>query len=90
MGTMPMTASRPASSFGQDQGQSSTDSGQPQTKAVLDEFRGLAETIQGLAKKYPEFVDAATQILPLIQKGMVRVAGNPERTPERQAPPVGP
>jgi len=75
----------------QGQGQDQTpNSGQQQARQVLDEFRSLAETVQGLAKKYPEFVEAATQILPLISKGMSLAAGNPERVPEKQAPPVGP
>ncbi len=57
-------------------------------RQAIEEFRTLAQQIQQLAQKYPEFVESATQILPLIQKGMVKIAGNQERTPEPKAPPV--
>ena len=52
------------------------------------EFVQAAQMIQSLAQKYPEFTESAAQILPLIQKGMASVAGNPSRTPDRQAPPT--
>lgn len=52
------------------------------------EFVSLAQQVQQLAQRYPEFTEVATQILPLIQKGMSRVAGNAQRQPERQAPPI--
>jgi hypothetical protein len=58
-------------------------------KQAIQEFTQLAQQIQQMAQKYPEFVESATQILPLIQKGMVRVSGNPDRVPEKQAPPGG-
>lgn len=56
---------------------------------AVQQFTELAKQVQQLAQQYPEFVESAAQILPLIQKGMVRIAGNAQRTPERQAPPVG-
>ncbi len=55
---------------------------------AVQEFTQLAQQIQALAKKYPEFVEGAAQILPMIEKSLTRIAGNPERTPDRQAPPV--
>lgn len=55
---------------------------------AIQQFTALAEQVQQLAKQYPEFVESATKILPEIQKGMTKIAGNPARTPERQAPPT--
>jgi hypothetical protein len=68
--------------------------GQPQgdpnqARAAIEDFRQLAQMVQVLAQKYPEFTEAATQIMPLIQSGMVKVAGNSSRTPDQQAPPIG-
>lgn len=64
--------------------------GQPDNKAAIEQFRQLAAMVQQLASKFPEFTPSASQIIPLIQKGMVAVAGNAQRTPDRQSPPVGP
>jgi len=61
----------------------------PDPRAAIEEFRQLAAMVQTLAQKYPEFTEAATQIMPLVQKGMIAVAGNASRTPEPAAPPVG-
>jgi hypothetical protein len=52
------------------------------------EFVKVAQAVQQLAQKYPEFTENAAEILPLLEKGMAKVAGNPQRTPERQAPPM--
>jgi hypothetical protein len=45
--------------------------------------------LQMLAQKYPEATDTIAQMLPMLQKAMVAVIGNPARTPDQQAPPVG-
>jgi hypothetical protein len=60
-----------------------------QNRGAVEEFRQLAMQIQQLAQKYPEIVDDAAQMLPLIQRAMSKVAGNPQRSPEKQAPPMG-
>ena len=58
-------------------------------KQTIEEFRQVAMQIQMLAQKYPEASDICQQILPMLQKAMTQVAGNPARTPDTQAPPVG-
>jgi len=67
------------------QGQGPSGSG----KETIQEFRALAESINGLAGKYPEFTQAAAKMLPEIQKALAAIIGNPNRTPEKQPPPVG-
>lgn len=59
------------------------------SKAIVEEFRQLAMQLQMLAQKYPEATDTIAQMLPMLQKAMVQVIGNPARTPDQQAPPVG-
>ena len=59
------------------------------SKAIVEEFRQLAMQLQMLAQKYPEATDTIAQMLPMLQKAMVSVIGNPARTPDQQAPPVG-
>jgi len=72
-----------ASNNGQAQGQ---DQGQGDSMAPL---RQLAEQTMALAKQIPEGTESAALILKEIQKWMARAAGNPTRTPDKQAPPVG-
>lgn len=55
----------------------------------LGEFRSVANLLMALGKKYPEAAGAMAEALQAIQKAMVAVAGNPQRTPEAQAPPQG-
>ena len=50
-------------------------------------FVQLAQAVQQLAQEVPEGTEEASAILPLIQKWMTKAAGNPQRTPEQQAPP---
>jgi hypothetical protein len=64
---------------GQDQGQQ----GDP-----LAEFRELGEKIMALGKKYPEAAQGSAQMLKIVQQMMTSVAGNAQRTPEKQAPPM--
>ena len=88
---MASPAMNPAGSGAPPQGQAPAGaSGDPQgaQKAIAD-FRNLAEMIQKLAGDYPEFTEAAAGFLPQLQKVMAKVAGNPQRTPDRQAPPQG-
>jgi hypothetical protein len=69
-------------------GQSSQGQAGQGPQQAVQEFTKVAQDIQLLAKKYPEFVESAAQILPLIEKGLTKIAANPQRTPDRQAPPV--
>lgn len=65
---------------------------QPQqnsAKAAIEEFRPLAEQVQALSGKYPEGGEAAGAILKLLTQWMTKVAGNQQRVPDKQAPPVG-
>ncbi len=82
------------SSPGMPQPQQSPQSGSPDGKPQeqqsdpLQDFRKLAQDVQGLGTKYPEAAEGAAQMLKLIQGMMTRVAGNPQRTQEKQAPPT--
>lgn len=58
-------------------------------KAAIEAFRQVAMQVQMLSTKFPESSDIMQQILPLLQKAMVQVAGNPARQQDPQAPPVG-
>lgn len=58
-------------------------------RQVMEEFKQVAMQIQMLAQKYPEFSDIASQILPMLVKGMSLVAGNPARSTPAAAPPIG-
>lgn len=60
---------------------------QNQGQDAMNDFRTFAQAGTELAKKYPEATEGMTTILREIQKMMVRVAGNPQRTPQQQAPP---
>ncbi len=71
---------------GQDQG--NAQAGQANRDAMMA-FVDVAQRAKALAKLFPEFAEGAAQILQLLQQGMAQVAGNPERVPERKAPPVG-
>ena len=81
----PAMAGGMASQQGQSQQQGQ---GQQGPQQAVQEFTQVAQQIQQLAKKYPEFVESAAQILPMIEKGLTKIAANQERTPDRQAPPV--
>ena len=50
-------------------------------------FTDVAQRVKALAKLFPEFAESAALILQELQKGMATVSGNPERVPERKAPP---
>lgn len=67
--------------------QQTGDPSQQQAAQMLNEFRPLADTIQQLGKKYPEGQEQATQMLKALEGWMTRVAGNPQRTQQAQAPP---
>lgn len=58
-------------------------------RQTIEEFRQVAMQVQMLSTKYPESSDIMQQILPLLQKAMTTVAGNPARQQDPQAPPVG-
>jgi hypothetical protein len=53
----------------------------------MEEFRPLAETIRQLGTKHPEGQEEAVAIMKALQSWMAKVAGNPQKTPEAQAPP---
>jgi hypothetical protein len=72
-----------------DPNQALSSSGQNDAATAIQQFTEVAKVIQQLAQQYPEFVDAAAQILQLLQQGMTKIAGNGQRTPARPAPPVG-
>ena len=62
---------------------------QPQQQGdPLQEFRSLAEQVMALGKKYPEAAQGSAQILKIVQQMMTQVAGNAQRTPEKQSPPM--
>ena len=84
MATQPMAGGMASNSGQSQQGQA----GQQGPQQAVQEFTQVAQQIQQLAKKYPEFVESAAQILPMIEKGLTKIAANQERTPDRQAPPV--
>lgn len=82
-----MTSSTPASALASNTGQ---DQGQAQGQQdPLQPLRQLAEQVLALSKQIPEGTESAAEILKSIQKWMARAAGNPNRTPDRQAAPVG-
>jgi hypothetical protein len=56
---------------------------------VVAQFKQVAQQIQMLAQQYPEFSDLASQILPMLVKGLTLVSGNPARSTPAAAPPVG-
>jgi len=57
-------------------------------RMIIAEFRQLAQKIQELAGKYPEFTQAAAKMLPEIQKSMSQIVGNPNRVQDKAAPPA--
>lgn len=60
---------------------------QQKMAAVRDAVTQIAQQIKTVGERVPEFAPAAAQAIKALQQGMTLVAGNPERTPERQAPP---
>jgi hypothetical protein len=62
--------------------------GKEQGSDPLQEFRSLAEQVMALGKKYPEAAQGSAQILKIVQQMMTSVAGNAQRTPQREAPPM--
>ncbi len=58
-----------------------------QVGQVMDKFRPLAESIRQLGTQFPEGQEEAVAIMKALQSWMAKVAGNPQRTPEAQAPP---
>lgn len=68
--------------------QSPSPAGGGDVRVILEQFRQLALQTQTLGTRFPEFQEYATQILPLIQKGMTAVVGNSQRVPPAPAPPA--
>jgi hypothetical protein len=62
--------------------------GKEQGSDPLQEFRSLAEQVMALGKKYPEAAQGSAQIMKIVQQMMTSVAGNAQRTPQREAPPM--
>jgi len=60
----------------------------PEGGDPLQEFRSLAEAVMAIGKKYPEAAQGAAAIMKEIQKMQVQVAGNAQRTPQKEAPPM--
>jgi len=58
-----------------------------QSSDLLSEFRSAAQILMALGQKYPEAAADMAQALKAIQGAMTKVSGNPQRVPERQAPP---
>lgn len=75
----------PAPAGGPQAGQGAPDN--KQVAQVMEEFRPLAETIRQLGTKHPEGQEEAVAIMKALQSWMAKVAGNPQKTPEAQAPP---
>lgn len=61
----------------------------PAQQDPLEEWRSLAQQVQQMIQKYPEAGQVAAPMLQAIKQAMTLVASNPQRSPERQAPPVG-
>lgn len=68
--------------------QASPGAGQPNGDS-MQEWRSWAEAGMQLARKYPEATEGMAMIMREVQKIMVRVSGNPQRTGAAQAPPMG-
>lgn len=61
---------------------------QGQQQDPLADFRALGEQIMAIGKKFPETSKVAAQMLKMVQEMQTSVAGNPQRTPDKQAPPM--
>ena len=59
------------------------------TNSAIEPIRSIAQALAAYAQQHQEATEEITQIFPLLQKVMARVAGNPQRTPEKPAPPQG-
>jgi hypothetical protein len=93
MATMPTSpagggAGGPQAGSGAAPGANAAPNGQ-QVSQVMEKFRPLADTVKQLGQQYPEGQEEAVQIMKALQQWMAKVAGNPQRTPEAQAPPNG-
>lgn len=93
MATMPTSpagggAGGPAAGSGAASGAApgSQPSGQ-QVGQVMEKFRPLADTVRQLGQQFPEGQEEAVQIMKALQGWMAKVAGNPQRVQEAQAPP---
>jgi hypothetical protein len=57
--------------------------------AAIEPIRSIAQALAAYAQQHQEATEEITQIFPLLQRVMARVAGNGQRTPDKQAPPQG-
>jgi len=55
--------------------------------AARDAVTQTAKQIQIIGQQFQEMGPACANALKALKEGLVLVAGNPERTPDRQAPP---
>ena len=85
----PPQGQAPAGASGAPPQQTQQDQGAAQAnRDAMMAFTDVAQRTKALAKLFPEFAESAALILQELQKGMATVSGNPERVPERKAPPV--
>jgi hypothetical protein len=59
------------------------------SNSEFEPIRSIAQALAAYAHEHQEATEEITQIFPLLQRVMARVAGNPSRTPEKPAPPQG-
>jgi hypothetical protein len=59
------------------------------TNSAIEPIRSIAQALAAYAQQHQEATEEITQIFPLLQKVMARVAGNPNRNQEKPAPPQG-
>ena len=55
--------------------------------AARDAVTQTAKQLQIIGQQFPEMAASVATALKALKDGLTMVAGNPERTPERQAPP---
>ncbi len=54
---------------------------------IVQDFKPLAESLKALGEKYPEGQEMAAEMLKSLQRWMAQASGNPQRVPEKKAPP---
>lgn len=75
-------ATQPMAAAGAQQESQNQQQGDP-----LEPFRNFAKLGMALGQQFPEAAQYMAEILRTIQKAMTAVAGNPQRTQEKQPPP---
>lgn len=79
--------STPGGGSGQQTDAQNAQAAQQKMSLIRDSVTQIAQVLQKLGQQVPEFAPAAASAIQALQKGLTVVAGNPERVPDRQAPP---